>query len=85
MAEFIQIGLGAGPDHRNQLKYSELKASDVSPERPKGTGQAEPAAAGGKTRYTNHGAAEGARRGLWALGEQAAGLFLRGRRSSFED
>ena len=32
MAEFIQIDLGAGPDHRNQLKYSELKASDVSPE-----------------------------------------------------
>ena len=57
----------------------------TSPQRPKWTGQAEPAAAGSKTRYKNHGATEGARRGLWALGEQAVGLFLRGRRSSFED
>lgn len=42
----FRLASSAGPDQRTSWKYSELKASDISL-RGQGTGQAEPAAAGG--------------------------------------
>lgn len=52
--------LWSGPCSQNQLKYSEPKASDISPGRSKGTGQAEPAGAESGTGDTE--LAEGARK-----------------------
>lgn len=78
VARFIQMGRGAAGS-QNPLTYSELQASDVSPERLEGKGQPEPAEAGSRTGGT--GLAEGATESF--VGPRGAGSWDFSRRPSF--